>query len=541
VLIGSALLTAAWGSGVPSRASTAPGRMSIPVLNVDHGQLSLEPRGGKQVANVTWAIASDIVRFDPAFAYGENSTPVVSQSCEGLLRFNPNGSLQANLATSWRSPNPFTYVYQVRKGVHFWNGSTMTPNDVVFSMRRIMNPETRAFASSYYANVKSIARTGPWQVTVKLKRPDRLWKYVPAMSATGAVMSKAYALAHPTDLGQPGVGVMCTGPFQFVSWTRGKQVVLKRFAGYWQTDGVPKVKTLTFRVIATAPALVAALNGGKVDGTLYGFDGRLAQQLKGPLNLITSDSDEYVGLYFNTAKKPWSDIRVRQAFAYALDRTAIVSSVYNALGQNTKSPIPPVMWTYGQTAFATAYDLLPNYNIDVEQAQQLVASAGAKGKKGTLLVGTPTDLRAALFIEQAASQLGITLTVRMLPIASKLAIETAPGKKSFDLDLVTRRSDTPDPLSALIRGFNPANVASDITSYRNPIVTRALGAAQSAPTAAIEAAKVITAQAQIMKDVPMIPYIVTDTSVPLNKRLTGFRPTFFTYWTAWAADLSGAR
>src|SRR5450432_3900860 len=82
VLVGSALLTAVWGSGAPSRASTAPGRMRVPVLNVEHGHLSLEPRGGKQVASVTWAIASDIVRFDPAFAYGDNSTPVVSQSCE---------------------------------------------------------------------------------------------------------------------------------------------------------------------------------------------------------------------------------------------------------------------------------------------------------------------------------------------------------------------------------------------------------------------------------------------------------------------------
>jgi peptide/nickel transport system substrate-binding protein len=538
VLCASGLLTVLYGS--PGRASTAPGRMQVPVVNLEHGDLSQEAPGGKPVANVTWAIASDIVRFDPAFAYGDNSTPVVSQSCEGLLRFSPTGSLVPNLATSWRSPNPLTYVYQVRKAVRFWNGAPMTASDVLFSMQRVMNTATHAFAASYYANVKSITRTGAWQITVKLKRPDRLWKYVPAMSATGAVMSKAYALAHPDNLGQPGVGVMCTGPFQFERWDRGKAILLQRFDGYWRAAGLPKVKDLTFKIVPTAPALLKALDSGKVDGTLYGFDGRLAQQLKGKLNLLTSDSDTYVGLYFNTTKRPWSDIRVRQAFAYALDRTAIVSSVYNALGQNPKSPITPIMWTYGKDAFARAYDLLPNYNIDIERAQQLVAAAGAKGAKGTLLVSTPTDLRAALFIEQAASQLGITLTVRMLPVARKMAIETAVHK-TFDLDLVSRRTDTPDPLSALVRGFDPANVASNITGYRNPIVTRAIAAAQTAPTSAIEAANTIKAQAQIMKDVPVIPYIVIDTAVPLNWRLTGFKPTFFTYWTAWAADLSGAR
>ena len=134
------------------------------------------------------------------------------------------------------------------------------------------------------------------------------------------------------------------------------------------------------------------------------------------------------------------------------------------------------MWTYGKDAFARAYDLLPDYNVDIERAQQLIAAAEAKGTKGTLLVGSDTDLRAALFVEQAASQLGITLTCGSWPTARKVAMRSSDGPQDFDLDLVSRRSDTPDPLSALVRGFNPANVASDITGYRNPIVSRALAA-----------------------------------------------------------------
>jgi peptide/nickel transport system substrate-binding protein len=534
--------------GQTGQASSAAGRdatIKVPVLKVGNGHeanMSLEAPGGKQVASVTWALGGDIVKFDPAFAYDYNSTPVVSQGCEGMLRYdNGNGKLLPNLAASWRSPNPTTYVYDVRQGVRFWDGSPMTVADVLWSMNRIMNPKTGAYASFYYANVKSMKQTGPWQITVKLKRSDTQWKYVPAMSTMGAVMSRKYAQAHAKSLGQPGTGVMCTGPFKLVSWTRGQQIVMQRNDAYWRKAGLPKVAKLTFKIIPDAATLVAALNSGAVDGTLYGFDGRMAQSLDGPLNLITSPSDTYFGLYFNTSRKPWNDVRVRQAFAYALDRAGIVSSVYNGLGVNTKSPVPPILWTYSHDAFVKAYAALPAYQTDLDKAKSLIQAAGASGTKATLLTSTPTDQRVALFVQQAAQKLGISLSIRQLPFAEKTAIEYNNGKKDYDLDLVAASSDTPDPLNNLFLAFNSANVATDLTVYKNAAVDKALVAAQSAPTTAKEAEATIAAQAQIMKDVPMIPYIAADSLVPLNKRLTGFIPTFFSYWTPWAADISGVR
>ena len=528
---------------VAAASGANPGNLHVPVLQVGNGHdanMSLEAKGGKPVATLTWALGGDIVKFDPAFAYDYNSTPVVSQGCEGLLRYNnANGTLLPNLASSWRSPNPLTYVYEIRKGVHFWDGSPMTPQDVLFSMKRIMDPKTGAYGSFYYANVKSIALTKPWELTVKLARSDTQWKYVPAMSAMGAVMSEPYAKAHAKDLGQPGVGVMCTGPFKFVSWERNQQIVMERFDGYWRKAGLPKVAKLVFKIIPDSATLVAALNSGGVDGTLYGFDGRMAQQLSGPLNLITSPSDTYFGLYFNTSRKPWNDVRVRQAFAYALDRAGIISSVYNGLGVNTKSPVPPILWTYSHDAFVRAYAALPSYAPDLAKAKELIAATGAQGTKATLLIATPTDQRVALFVQQAAQQLGITLTLRQLPFAQKTAIEYANGKKNYDLDLVAASSDTPDPLNNLFLAFNSHNVATDLTVYKNSSVDRWLEAAQSAPNSTVEAVNTIKAQTQIMKDVPMIPYIAADSLVPLNKRLTGFIPTFFSYWTPWAADISG--
>ena len=232
---------------------------------------------------------------------------------------------------------------------------------------------------------------------------------------------------------------------------------------------------------------------------------------------------------------------MRQAFAYALDRAGIISSVFNGLGVNTKSPVPPILWTYSHAAFAKAYAALPAHDLDLNKAKQLIAAAGAKGTKATLLTSTPTDQRVALFVQQAAQQLGITITIKTLPFDQKTSIEYANGKKDYDLDLVAASSDTPDPLNNLFLAYNSANVATDLTVYKNAVVDKALVAAQGAPTTAVEAAQTIKAQAQIMNDVPMIPYIAADSLVPLNKRLTGFIPTFFSYWTPWAADISGTR
>ena len=72
------------------------------------------------------------------------------------------------------------------------------------------------------------------------------------MSATGAVISKAFALAHPTDLGKPGVGVLCTGPFKLVPGRAASRSCMQRYDGYWRKAGLPKIAKLTFKIIPDA-------------------------------------------------------------------------------------------------------------------------------------------------------------------------------------------------------------------------------------------------------------------------------------------------
>src|SRR5205814_1760190 len=149
--------------------------------------------------------------------------------------------------------------------------------------------------------------------------------------------------SHPKNLGQPGAGIVCTGPLKFTSWRRGQDIVLERFDGYWNKARVPKVARATFKIVKDQPTLVAGLYTGQIDGTVYALDGRIAKGVSGPVNILRSPSSFVAGLLFNTRRAPWSDVRVRKAFALALDIKGIVKTAYNGAGVTTKSPAPPVM------------------------------------------------------------------------------------------------------------------------------------------------------------------------------------------------------
>jgi peptide/nickel transport system substrate-binding protein len=535
------------GSGGDDQGAAKDGKqrgaVSVPVVNIAPGTNAADAQdpGGKPVDQVNWGLGADIVKFDPAFAYDYQSTPVVAQSCEGLLRFDyaDGAKLVPNLAESYDSPDPKTYIFKIRSGVKFHDGSELTAEDVKFSLDRTRDPKVGAYASGFLSSVKSVEITAPDEVTVKLTAPDRTFLYGMAMTASGAIVSKDFVTKNGDAVGGPKVGMDCTGPFKFDHWTRGQEVRLVRFDDYWNTERTPKVAKLTFKILGDESTLVAALGTGEIDGTVYGLDGRMAKGLRGPVKLVASPSSNVAGIMFNTQRKPWSDPRVRQGLAYALDRAAIRQSVFNGFGDLTKSVAPPVLWSYEKDAFKTAYDALPAYDLDVAKGKQLVSDAGATGATGKLMMGSPTDRQVGLIVQQAAESVGLKLKLEQVPFDKKTAIEYNDGPKDYDLTLLTWLSDVPDPIGMLYYPFDPTSPITNISAYKNATVAKELKQARSAGSPEEASQHLIAAQKQMMEDVPWIPYIATDTVVPVNDRLTGWQPSFFSYWNSWGADLSG--
>ncbi|HKT56545.1 MAG TPA: ABC transporter substrate-binding protein, partial [Microbacterium sp.] len=164
------------------------------------------PRGSAAVDSVTWNVfEGEPQTIDPY--HGADYTPnmINSNMCETLLVQTPDFTIRPNLATRVSNPDPLTWVYDIRTGVRFWDGSPMTAEDVAWSLQHGIDDKT-SFYGYILANVKTISVTGANQVTIKLAKPDYLFNDELATYA-GVVVEKKFSQEHGAAVGTPGVGV----------------------------------------------------------------------------------------------------------------------------------------------------------------------------------------------------------------------------------------------------------------------------------------------------------------------------------------------
>jgi peptide/nickel transport system substrate-binding protein len=525
------------------RATLAAGGAGLIALAIGAcGDDSDSSEGGGSVDEMTWAIPGDIVSLDPPFNYDYTTSTVDSQICEPLLKVDADGQLSPNLAEDWSQPDDTTYVYTLREGVKFHDGSELTPEDVKFSIERHLDGKLGSYLAQFHERVDSVDVTGPNEVTVNLSEPDATWKYA-AANQSSSIVSKAFVEQNGDDtgaVGQPKTGVVCTGPYQFDSWTPGQSIQLTAFADYW--DGEPKVGAIDFRVVEDEQTLVSGLNSGEIDGTIQQISGQAAQQLdSSQVNLLEGSSVNVAFLAFNTQRPPFDDVRVRQAMSYALDKQGIVDSVYAGYAQESKSPAPPDLWTYSEETWQTAYDELPDYAQDIDQATQLIQQAGADGASADLVYTGDVDAQTAIAVQDAASQIGLKITPRKLPPAQLTALQYADGPKDYDSTLLTWGSDFPDPIGNLNYPFNSGLPVTNVVEYANPEVDRLLDEARGTVDDEGRADLLQQAQAIIVEEQPWAVYAWPDVLMPLNSRLaTDYEPNGFWYFQSWSDEISGA-
>ena len=495
---------------------------------------------------MAWALNAEPISMDYPFAYDFNTNVVVTNITEPLLRFGPSGELQPNLATAWQLKDPKTMVITLRSGVKFHDGTTMTADDVAFSMSRHLlkdiNGNGPSYLSTYYARVQDVKATGPLEVTVYLSRPDAYFTYALATMA-GAVGSKAFIEAKGKAVGTPAVGAIGTGPYKYTSWTKGQQVVIDRFDDYWNTQAPLKVKEFVAKILTDEATINAALQTGEIDGVwgndTSGKSAKLAESF-GNVKVYTGPSYGIHYLAMNTQKPPFNDARVRQALSMAIDKAGLLAATWGGLGQTVKSPATPAMWTFEKDTFQKAYDELPSFGLDLEKAQSLIKQAGATGAKGDILNSLPYDSEQAIAVQAAAKQIGLDLTPRKVEYTEKISEELS-GKptRQYSTSCTQWASDFPDPAGQLDVLYNSMNLVTNNTVYKNPQVDDLLNRQRDSTDPAERANLLIQAQAMIVQDQPTAIFYSPYTFMILNKRLGGYqiRPTW--YWDPFVADFSG--
>ncbi|MFJ9694276.1 ABC transporter substrate-binding protein [Kitasatospora sp. NPDC101183] len=546
----------------PARRAPSPGRLALaatalvcatalvascsgPPHGADGDQAGVKlsattPPAQGDIDSFTWAVYAEPPTLDylQAFDYPQNT--VLANVCESLMRWTPQLTLAPGLAEKASNPDPTTWVYDLRAGVHFHDGSVMTADDVVYSFGRQTNPDNASAWAQVFQNVDSVAATGPLQVTVKLKRPDSQFPQYMA-TAAGVVAAKAGVEAAGKDYGTAG-SLDCTGPFKLGAWSKGQSVELERFDDYWGTKA--KAKKAVFRFLTDPSARTNAMLSGEVDGGyLIPTESYDRLRKSGTGTLYFGEGLSTVNLNVTNLKGVLGDVRVRKALSLALDRSGFTRTGLAGAGTVTGSLTTRAAWAGApEDVRKSAFENLTPTAQDLDRAKALVKEAGATGKTVTVAtstIGQDVSLLATA-VQAAGAKIGLDVQLRTIAPNAFTSLFTDPkAREGLDLFPETYYDSITDPLD-LLANFK-TGAYQNFGGYSDPaydtLVDRATAEYDPAKRAAIEAELQRTASQQLL----WLPVAEWPTALFLNRRITGAPTTIAYMYYPWAADVGAAR
>ena len=317
---------------------------------------------------VVWGVHVSLAPlwFDPADTQGMITPFMVLYALhDAMVKPMPGNPTAPSLAESWSvSKDGLVYEFVLRKGARFHNGDPVTGEDVKFSFERYRGTANKTLKD----RVAAVEVPDPGRVRFRMKQPwpDFLTFYASASGAGWIVPKKYLEKVGDEGFKKAPVGA---GPYKFVSFNPGVELVVEAFEQYWRKT--PSVKRLVFRVITDEATRLAALKRGEVD-IVYSVRGELAEELQRTpgLTLKPAVIQGTFWLYFPDqwdTKSPWHDRRVRQAASLAMDRPTINQALTLGYSKLTGNIIPSSFDFYWQAP-------APIYNP--ARAKQLLTEAG---------------------------------------------------------------------------------------------------------------------------------------------------------------------
>ncbi len=357
-------------------------------------------RGGNFRLGVTGGGAKDI--FDGQNIITKPDQARLVSAFETLLTFDDDYQLKSDgLAEDVTADSPTQYTINLRKGIEFHNGKTMTADDVVYSLQRIATEENglTGFAATASFDVAGIKKMDKWTVRLPMKTPDSTVPQTLASYTFGIVPVGYKAFPAP----QAG-----TGPYKLKSFTPGQESVSERNPNYWRT-GEPYFDTVTITDFADATAQVNALLGGQIDAMT---DLPAAQvdvlESQGMKSLI-SKTGGWLPLCMAIDMPPFDDNRVRQAMRLIVDREAMIQQIVSGYGFLANDLYAPFDDGYN--------DSLPQRMQDIDQAKSLLKAAGKEGLTVDLHTtnGASGMVSLATVFASQAKAAGVTVNVKNVP------------------------------------------------------------------------------------------------------------------------------
>ncbi len=474
------------------------------------------------------------ISLDPALVTDIESIEITSNIYETLIKTDVNGiDLLPGLAESWKvSEDGLTFVFKLRSGIQFHDGSEFNAEAVVFNFNRWMDKDSPYHTGHFiYWNqsfggdpgiVKSITALSKDTVELVLYEP-----YTPILSVLSlpafAIASPKAIVQYNETLGSHPVG---TGPYMLDAFDENGEVLLKRNDNYWGPLG--NISQVRFISVDKDVDYVSMLENGQLH-IINRIDEEDTEMIEATDNVRV----EYLPflnvsyLVMNHLQAPFDQLKVRQAVAQIIDRDAMVVESYNTLSRPAYSFLPPTLNGYSET--------FKNIHPSIGKAKKYLEEAGYRNGFSTELwvmdqprKYLPNPIETAYFIKDRLKLIDIDVTIRVIDWNDY--IDTLREGKHF-LALAGWQGDYVDPDNFLYTMFYSANVEEgtvlNYSFYANEEVDEALRKGRRVADEEFRSFIYSDIQQILFEDMAALPLAHTMTAIGVSDQVLGFMPNIF--------------
>jgi peptide/nickel transport system substrate-binding protein len=402
--------------------------------------------------------------LDPRVGTDAQSEFIDELLFDSLVRKDQNFNLVPSAAERWEIPDPQTYVFHLRRGIRFHDGSPLTAKDVKWTLDTMRDGSLRTIKGATYRLVDRVEAPDDLTVVVHLSEP-----FAPLLSNLSEGAFGIVPYGSGKDFNRTPIG---SGPFRFMRNDPDSQVIIARNDDYWGSRA--RVERIRFAVVPDVTTRALELRKGSADlAAANSFPPDMVQALVGERNISVErhpgTSVQY--LSFNLRDPILKDLHVRQALAYGIDRQTILHYLLKDSGRLAASVLPPEHWAYESD--------VAHYSYDPNKANALLDEAGyPRGKDGVrfhLTMKTSTDEMARLLaavLQQQLRQIGIALDIRSFEFGTFYSDVIKGAFQFYSLRWIGYSNQDPDIFEDAFHSASFAPKRANRGYYSNPELDR---------------------------------------------------------------------
>jgi peptide/nickel transport system substrate-binding protein len=464
-------------------------------------------------------LPGDAATLDPHVQWDTDSYSIYRNIFDNLLTRDAGGNIVPQIATAWRHVSNTVVEFDIRSDVRFHDGTPLTAEDVVFSVKRITNPDFKSPQLGQFNSIVGAEIVGPNRVRLTTKEP---YPVLLAQLVKLSIVPRAYVeSAGNTKFNAEPIG---SGPYRLTGWQKGVRTSLEANTTYWR--GKPFFSRVTFQPVPDAATRIADLRTGKADIT-RGLNADEAAALRTDTHLqILSIPTERIGyLSINALAGPTKDVRVRRAIAHAIDRKLIIEALLGGFGRPVDILLTPVNFGYTQD--------VKGYDFDLARAKALIKEAGVEGAELQFLTSPVYDQRVVQAVQQMLGEAGLKVTISMSDQATFLRRRQGAPQDAGALSFGRWSCACQDADGVIQPLFHSGSIWA---KYQNPVYDQAVEKARATLDIGERLAAYRQALEILREDVPGIG-LYQDVAIYGARKGLRWQPTadesFFVFSMAW--------